>query len=223
MLYYPTRKTSMEKQNIEHGIRIKVSKKQNESLFIDNAGIYNQLHQCQLLEKRLENIRGIFYKKYSCDYLAIHFFNKNNDIFLSNLAHDNWHKKYWKTYINNCLSLQISSNLKQGQNGFLFFFDLTKGANDTRAEIVGEKKEGFSVMFYNSTNGNKVQFCLTFKDGKNIDTLSKVVLQNLLEDLKKSQEIIDDFMEYFKNHGELNDSSQLSNFIEKRNYLLKIS
>lgn len=194
----------------------------NKTIKIDRSRIYKKLHASDLLEKRLEEVRSIMKKKYDCDYLGIHLFNQKTDLFFSNIPHDIWHDYYWAHYMQGCPTLKMSSQLKRGENGFLFFFDYNNGGLEVRTSIINEQKEGFTIMFHNDISGNKMQFTLTFKDNKSISSFDANSFRSLIMDLKKLESVIDDFIEYFDKTGEIKDSIEMSDFIRKKNYVLSL-
>lgn len=195
----------------------------NKTIQIKQNRVYKKLHSLDLLEKRLEVFREAFRKKYYCDYIAVHLFNKNNDIFFSNVPHDAWHNYYWQHHMNGCNSLKMSSQLTKGKNGFLFFFDYGNNrALSVRSEIVGEAKDGFTIMFHNDVNGNKIQFSVTFQDSKGISSFDSSSFKQFLTDLKKAETVIDDFIEYFDTHGSLENNKELATFVNNQKYFVPI-
>jgi hypothetical protein len=182
--------------------------------------IFNNLNSIPSFDKNKEKLLDSLKKKYNIDYLGIHATDVNCEYLYSTRGHTGWHDFFWKTNrIEKCKAVKhlIDNNQK---NGLMFFKSyLNDDLLNIRGEIVGTKKSGFSLLFQN-IDGNKVMFCLTFKDCISVDTLNRKTLLELIDDMYKSTILIDPFLFWFKKIGNVNYTSELEKELEKANFIV---
>lgn len=176
-----------------------------------DKNIFQELHTSQLLDRRLEKLKSALLKKYGVDYLSVQVVDKTTDYYFRNFGHDKWHEYCWDlNLLSVCPALPKTKKLSQDENYISFFLNFrTKRGTDLRADIIGELKEGSSILFYNEKTGNKVQFCITFIKGISINTLNKKIFFSLMNDLYSARHILDPFMDYFKTYKVIIDSPEL--------------
>jgi hypothetical protein len=192
--------------------------------------IFNKLHTSSLLDARLELLLNALKNKYGISYIAVHVLDETSDYIISYMGHDNWHN-----YIGSQGFLNIPDNsviagsgipqaaiLKENENYFLFFQSfITEKSIDLRAEFFGETKKGCSVIFHNNKNKYKTQFCFTFIKDRCITTIDKKIFFSLMNDLSDSKELLDSFMIYFKQTGNILDTFDLEKTLQNNPFKLK--
>lgn len=197
--------------------------------------IFTTLNKSVLMDGKLEKVRAYFKKKYDIDYLAFTILKfkegekgKKEKYLLCNrpLNASKWHDYDWSTNhtLRLCPALPLLHLLKEGENGVIFFLPVfTSQGTDLRAEFIGEIKDGFSVVLYNEKTNHKIQICMTFTGRKTIASVDKEIFFSLVNDLYKIKDILDPFMNYFTEHGDIEDTPQLQETVNKFTYRSSLS
>jgi hypothetical protein len=172
--------------------------------------IFKGLKTSVKLEKELEKIRGFLFKKYDIDYVSADAIDETSQYFMVNFNHDKWQDYTiasgliytWPEISRSSIFSKLPAD-----SGAVEFFTAWEQevpeVNALRASVTGELKTAFAIMF-NNNKGNKIQFSLTMRNGyESIASMSYVVYQELLKDLKSFENILDPFMDDFKRNGRL--------------------
>ena len=188
----------------------------------NKINIYNNIHSFSSFEGNKDKLLERLREKYNIDYLGIHAIDFKGEYLYSTRGHDGWHNFFWKTNrIEKCKAVKTLLDSKNVKSGLMFFNSyLNEDLLDIRAEIVGERKSGFSLLFQNLKNENKIMFCLTFKDYISLDNLNRNVLLELIDDMYKSTSLIDPFLFWFKKIGNLNYTNELEKEIERSKFIV---
>lgn len=191
---------------------------------INKNRVANNFNLIPEIVDQIEELKKNFSKKYNIDYLGINMTDSRSEYLFSRLDHDKWHEYYWyHDKVRVCPSLQQLMTLKNKEQQILFFQTYqTRTLTNIRAEIIGKASSGCSLLFSNEKSGNKIQFCITFKDNISIDKLNSNILMTLVADLNKIKGFLDPYMEYFINVGNLNHTKDLINFTDKKKMDLEI-
>jgi hypothetical protein len=186
----------------------------------NKMNIYNHMYSLAPLDNNKKKLLDRLKTKYNIDYLGIHAMDVKSEYLYSTRGHDGWHNFFWKTNrIEKCKAVKALFDSKN-INGLMFFNSyLNEDLLDIRAEIIGERKSGFSLLF-NGTNDNKIMFCLTFKDYISLDSLNRQVLLELIDDMYKSTILMDPFLFWFKKIGNLNYTKDLEQELEKTKFVV---
>lgn len=170
------------------------------------------------LEEVVSQLKQEMYRKYYIDYLGIHIIDRESKYMISRLDHERWHDFYWQDEkIKSCPAIEQLSVLDKNQQIILFFQTYqTRMLYEARGEIIGKITPGCSILLGDRTSGNRIQFCITFKDDKSIDKLNASILMNLISDLNQVKTILNPFMEYFTQVGNMEYTETLKEFVNKK-------
>lgn len=189
------------------------------------------------LAERLAAIRKRLKEKYNVNYMEVNGVDKDKKCILFNIDNKVWNDYLWKSkYIHLWPEMDKDdafASLDKGKN-ILRYYDegwtsqsrqvkiSTDYHAELRANIIGEyHRNVYGIMFHNERTGNKVQFYITFYNHQPIGSLSKDVFLQLMNDLKSAEEILEPYVEYFKAHGNLQESPALSRAVKEHSFFLK--
>jgi hypothetical protein len=200
----------------------------DNKLTIENNKLFKKLHTSKFFDTILEERRLALKKKYAIDYVGVQLFDNTGKYFISNMGHDIWHDYSWhgeysyEKFLDDCLPKTLS--LTSNERGLMFFEKLNIGItkkSDLRASIVGNEKNGVSTMFHSETTNNNIQICITFEKDTSIASLEKSIFFSLMQDLNNMKDDFNIFMDYFKQHGTIDNSLELQQLIEKNPIVLR--
>lgn len=180
-------------------------------LVIEN--VWSDLHKCQLLDRRLDEMRKYLMEKYYMDYFSVNAINPSKTHYVANMGHNLWHTFNWTGNVFAvCPFTPKHFVLPTGTNSLTYF---NKNEVMTlRAYYIGEEKQGYSVAF--STEQGVTQFCFTFANNSHLDNMAKDVYINLIEYFKYLAPILMvPFLEYFSRYNTLEDGRELANLIKE--------
>lgn len=188
---------------------------------INKLNIYNYIRFSPIDISREKLLKRLS-EKYNIDYLGIHATDINNQYLYSIRGNEGWHDFFWKTNrIEKCKAVKALLNSKNIASGLMFFNSyLNDELLDIRAEIIGERKSGFSLLFHNIKTNNKTMFCITFKDYISVNHLNRKVLLELIDDMYKSTILVDPLLFWFKKIGNLNHTFELEKELEKNKFIV---
>jgi hypothetical protein len=175
--------------------------------------VFRGIKNNYLLEETLERIRKFLLDKYHIDYVEVNIIDEKSEYLMLNNGNDKWHEYLWgeSQLIYTWYEMSRSCKLATLENKQMAIelCDVCEKVlpeyMGLRASIVGELKTAFGVMLHND-RGNKIQFCMTFKNGQgSVGSMNYTTYICLLKDLKSFQNILDPFMDEFKNASKLND------------------
>lgn len=188
----------------------------------DKTNVYNKIDGIPLLQERIQKIEIALKDKYHVDYLGIHAMDNTREYMYSIRGHRLWHNYFWQNHmLNTCKAIQLLASLKDGENGMLFFKTyVPQSVLNARAEIFGARKAGFSVLFQSIMSSNRIMFCVTFANNVCISDIEKHVLLSLINDLYKCSHILNPFLSWFKQIGNLNVTDYFKSAMSKRPFHL---
>ena len=127
-------------------------------------------------------------------------------------------------FVYHCKAVQKLINLNTNENCVMFFstYANTKIGQslEIRAEIIGVKKNGFSVLLQSPETQHRVMFCMTFADNITIDQLDRKVFFKLVNHLQKATVILDPFLLWFRNIGNLIYTPSMEKQMNKNDFFL---
>lgn len=188
----------------------------------NKLNIYNNIHSLYSLDDNKKKLLERLKEKYNIDYLGIHAVDLKTEYLYSTRGHEGWHDFFWKTNrLEKCKAVKTLLSSKNVESALMFFNSyLNEDLLDIRAEIVGTRKSGFSLLFQNVKNENKTMFCITFKDYISLDNLNKKVLLELVDDMYKSTNLMEPYLFWFKKIGNLNYTNELKRELEKTKFIV---
>jgi hypothetical protein len=193
-------------------------------LDLNDKRIFKTPRDIPELEETIHRLKKLLYEKYYIDYCGIHLMDRESLYMISRLDQEKWHQYYWQeNRIKLCPAIQQLYLLEKNQQIIMFFQTYQpREVYEARGEIIGKITPGFSLLIGDNNTGNKIQFCITFKDGMSIDRLNANILMKLVKDLSNVKNILNPFMQYFSQVGNLNYTTDLKNFVNKKKLLFSL-
>ena len=187
--------------------------------------IFNTFKGLPLLDGRIEKLAEFLKIKYNIDYLGVQGIDKDFECLYTVRGDSKLHEFATKhKFVYHCKAVQKLINLNQNENCVMFFSTYAnskiKQQLEIRAEIIGIKKNGFSVLLQSPETKNKVMFCITFADNMTIDQLDRKVFFKLVNHLQKATVILDPFLLWFRNIGNLIYTPAMEKSINKTEFFL---
>jgi hypothetical protein len=189
----------------------------------NTINIFNQFDGLLLFDTRFQLLKNFLKQVYNIDYCGIHAFDKDIQYLYSVRDNSLLHEFYWQNNIfYDCKAVQKLINLKKDENGILFFqsYEYKIQTLHMRAFVIGRKKSGFSVLLQDKINGNKVMFCITFKDDACINNMNKSILFSLINHLNQYKTIINPFLSWFKKIGNLSPTLEMQKEMKKIPFII---
>lgn len=204
-----------------------------DNIKISTDNIFMDLHTSVLYDKRIEEIKKMFIKKYNIDVMSIFVTNEKSTHCL--LQH---HTDSWNEYNRISFFSGLQYNIfyqETGKKNLKKFFNLNSknhegveyatitdsSSKGMSSDIIGRKLHGYAFYFYNELNGNKIQYIIAFKN-KNIQDISYSTYISLINDFRKAQTCLDVFLRYYEMYGKLDNSPLLASMIEQEKFNITI-
>lgn len=205
------------------------------SLKYEESKMFQGFNAPASLEGRLTAIRKRLKEKYDIDHVEIDGVDKDKECIVFNIGSSTWEDYLWKTkyiFLWSEVDKEISlSSLNGDENRLLFpqeiltsqevvldLFDHTA----LRASIMGKyRSNAYAIMFSNKETGQRIQFCISFENNRPITNLSRNAFFELMNDLKSAEHILKPFVEYFAEHGNIQDSLSLDAKVRENPFHLR--
>jgi len=191
----------------------------------EKTKIFNTFKGLPILDSRIEKLTDFLRKKYNIDYLAVQGIDKDLECFYTVRGDGRLHEFATRNkFVYHCKAVQKLINLNTNENCVMFFstYANTKIGQslEIRAEIIGVKKNGFSVLLQSPETQHRVMFCMTFADNITIDQLDRKVFFKLANHLQKATVILDPFLLWFRNIGNLIYTPSMEKQMNKNDFFL---
>jgi hypothetical protein len=209
--------------------------KVNDEIQISLSNVYKEINKSVLYDKRIEEIRKYFDKKYNIDRISLVVLSNQNKL-IHNLFYTNeWADYNWKSYKKG-LELNIFHH-PLWKYTIESLFTIEKKLNphpletkiidgllgDNRgitlfSSIIGKKIFNYTAIVHNEKSNTRVWFGFGFKNQETLNNITYETYYNLMADFNNFVDILDNFVDYYNEYDTIEDSSILESKLKNDKY-----